>query len=113
MRLDPAAQPLEGAPAEHVDLQVGLLQPRVAVDAAGDDDLTPALRGAQTLGRVVFDADRAAVLDQDAGRLRVGGNRQIGAGLCRAQIGPGGAPAPAVGGRRLVVTDALLARAVE
>ena len=45
--------------------------------------------------------------------MRVGRDGQVLAAARRAQIGPRRAPAPAVGGRRLVIADTLLPGAVE
>jgi len=70
-------------------------------------------RGLAPAGGVVFDPDRAAGLEQDAGGVRVGRDSQVLAAARLAQISPRRAPASAVGGGRLVITDPLLAGAVE
>ena len=90
-----------------------LQQLRRAVDAAGDDDLAARPRGLMPGRRVVFDPDRAAVLEQDAGGVRVGRDGQVLTAARRAQIGARRAPAPTVGGRRLVIADTFLPGAVE
>ena len=59
-------------------------QLRRAVDAAGDDDLAACARGLAARRGVVFDADRAAVLDQQAGGVRLGLHHEV-----RAACGPG------------------------
>ena len=52
-------------------------QLRRAVDAARDDDLAAGARRPEAVGRAVFDADRAAVLDQHAGGVRRGGDGEV------------------------------------
>ena len=61
-----------------------LQQLRRAVDAAGDDDLAPGKGGLAALRRMVFDADRAAALEQDAGRMRLGRDGQVRRGRLAA-----------------------------
>src|SRR5207237_7458893 len=62
---------------------------------------------------MVFDADRAPALEEDAGGIGVGHDRQVLAVARRAEISPRGAPTTAIGGRRLVIADTLLPGAVE
>ena len=88
-------------------------QLRRAVDAARDDHLSPGAGRLEALRRPVLDADGAAVLDQDAGRVRVRRDDEVLSAPRGFQIGDRGAPAPAVADGRLVVADAILARAVE
>ena len=90
-----------------------LQQLRRAVNAAGDDDLAARPCGLRPARRMVFDADRAAALEQDAGGVRIGRDGQVLTAARLAEIGPRRAPAPPVGGRRLVVADTLLPGAVE
>jgi len=71
VRLDPSTQPLQGAPAEHVDLQVGLFEARVAAHegasidpgirqmaGAGDRVLHRRLQLARRAHRQIVDRDR-------------------------------------------------------
>jgi len=88
-------------------------QLRRAVDAARDDHLAPGAGRLETLRRPVFDADRAAVLDQDAGCVRVGRDGEVLPAPRGLQIGGCSAPPPAFADGRLVVADAVLARSVE
>ena len=53
-------------------------QLRRAVGAAGHDDLAACARGAAACRRVVFDADRAVVLDQHARGVGAGAHHQVG-----------------------------------
>src|SRR5271165_1523387 len=62
---------------------------------------------------MIFDPDRAPVLEQDAGGVCVGRDRQVVATARRAQIGSRRAPTPAMGGGCLVIADTLLPGAVE
>src|SRR3984893_4321373 len=90
-----------------------LQQLRRAVNSAGDDDLAPRPCGLRPTRSVIFDPDRAARLEQDAGGVRIGLDGQVLTAARRPQIGPRRAPASAVGGRRLVIPDTLLPGAVE
>src|SRR4051794_1979092 len=88
-------------------------QLRRAVDAARDDNLSLGAGSLEAVRRPVFDADGAAVLDEDAGRVRVRRDDQVLPSPRGLQIGDGGAPPPALADGRLVIADALLARSVE
>src|SRR5208282_659604 len=90
-----------------------LQQLRRTVDAAGDDDLASHPRGHMPGRRVIFDPDRAVVLEQNAGGVCVGRDRQVLTAACRPEIGPRGAPAPAVSSGCLVIADTFLPGAVE
>src|SRR6202021_794479 len=83
------------------------------VDPTRDDDLALGPRGLHAIRRAVLDPYRLTALEQDAGRMRLGRDGQVGAALGGAEISARRAPAPAVGGRRLVIADAFLGRAVE
>src|SRR5882724_12667361 len=80
-----------------------------AVDAARDDDLALGKSRPGPLWRAVFDANRPAALEQDPRRMCLGCNSQVGAALGGAEVGARRTPAPAVGGRRLVIADPFLA----
>src|SRR5690348_5999032 len=56
----------------------------------------------------VFDANRPAALEQDPRRMCLGRDGQVGTALGGAEIGARRTPAPAVGGRRLVIAHAFL-----
>ena len=88
-------------------------QLRRAVGAAGYDDFAPRPGGAAAFARVVFDADRAFVLDQHARRLGAGAHHQVGSLPRRLQIRLRRAPAPLVVAGGLVIAAAFLLRAVE
>ncbi len=82
--------------------------------AGGDDDLAA---GADLLCLValpVFDADRALAFEQDAARLRIGLDAQIGArGHVGMNIGPRRAPAFAVLLRDLIDAEAFMLLGIE
>ena len=85
---------------------------RRAVDAARDNDLAVGARRLEAVGRAVFDADGAAVLDQHAGGVR----RAMGEVLALlriAQIGARARPAPRPADGGLVEAHAFLGPAVE
>ena len=88
-------------------------QLRRAVDAARDDDLAVGARRLEAVGRAVFDADGAAVLDQHAGGVRRGGDGEVLALLRLAQIGPRARPASRLADGGLVEAHAFLGPAVE
>jgi hypothetical protein len=81
--------------------------------AAGDQDLLGGARGVPAAAAHIFDADRAAVLDENARRLRRGADDEVGARRRGAQIGRGRAPVLAVLLRDLEQTATRLYRAVE
>src|SRR5260370_330008 len=80
-RADPGhvAAPGNAEPAKQMGgAEPGELQQlRRAVDPAGNDDLAARPCCLRPTRRVVFDADRAAALEQDAGGVRVRRNGQV------------------------------------
>ena len=90
-----------------------LQQVRRSVGAARDDHLAARACRAQSLRRAVFDADRAAVLDQHARGVSLGDDGEVLPVARRTQIGRGGTPAAGIVGGGLVVAGAFLLRAVE
>ena len=81
--------------------------------AAGDDDFAPRPRPLGPRQRLVFDARRAAVLDQQAARLGGGLDVQVRPLFRRSQVRLRGAPAPLARAGELVEAGALLLRPVE
>ena len=61
----------------------------------------------------IFDADRAAAFDQDAGGLVLSAHREVGPVHGRAQIADGGAAAPGAALGDLVEAAARLPLAIE
>ena len=105
----------------HAELADMLLRPdagqhqqlRRVDGAAAQDDFARGGRGADLAVAPEPHADGAPAFEQDLLGQRPGDDAQIGALHRRAQIADGGRAAPAIARRRLVVADAVLARAVE
>ena len=82
--------------------------------AGGNDHLAPRADLLQLLALAIFDADRALALEQDARRLRLGFDAQIGAAAhMRMDIGARRAPAFAVLLRHLVDAEAFVFLGIE
>src|SRR5262249_27401415 len=64
-------------------------------------------------GRAELDANGAAVLDDDPRRMRVGLDHQVLPTSGRLQIGSRAAPSAPLADRRLIISGAVLRRAVE
>src|SRR5215471_16127307 len=90
-----------------------LKQVRRSIGAPADDHLGPGPCHTSTARRMVLHADGTIVLDQDASGLATRANNEIPARSSGLQIGLGGAPAPAPGGRCLVIADTFLLRSIE
>src|SRR5262245_15624213 len=90
-----------------------LKQVRRSIGAPADDHLAPGPRHTSAGWRMVLHADSTIVLDQDAGGLAARANNEVPARTSGFQISLGGAPAPAPGGRRLVIADTFLLRSIE
>src|SRR6185437_6203803 len=86
---------------------------RRAVNATGDDHLALGPGDLHTTGRAELDANGAAVLDDDACRMRVRPDHQVPATSSRFQICGRGAPSAPLADRCLIVSGAFLPRAVE
>jgi ABC-type amino acid transport substrate-binding protein len=90
-----------------------LQQLRRGDGAGGEDDLAIGARLLLAAILLVFDADGAGALEQDAGGERVGLDADIAALHRRAQEGAGSGHAPAALGGDLVDADAFLSGTVE
>jgi hypothetical protein len=80
---------------------------------AAEDDLARRCGIADTALPAERHAGRAPAFEQDLFGQCLGDDAQVGPLHCRAQIADSGRAAPAIARRRLVVADAVLARAVE
>src|ERR1700694_1990304 len=80
----------------------------------GDDDFAAGAGLLSLAALPVFDADRALAFEQDAARLRIGLDPQVGArGHVRVDIGPCRAPAFAVLLGDLIDAEAFMVLAIE
>ena len=88
-------------------------QPRRVDRATAEHDLPVGVGGHRLVLAQVLDADRLPFLHKDLGRSRMGGDGQVPASTRGPQIGSGSAFASRVSLSDIVVSDAILGRAVE